>query len=135
MNTTEKKAMEENFRAIWKEAYEAGLAAGKGSNPAPMIVGEAKSFFSNEIDTTKPTYFVSEGCCGFAWIVVRPGNSPFARWATKNKNARPEYGGGTCVYWVGEFNQSMDRKESFAYAFTDVLKKHGIKAYSKSRMD
>jgi hypothetical protein len=125
----------QDFESIWNEAYTAGMAAGMGNKPNPMIVGQEKGLFSGEIDTTKPMYFVADGCCGFAWIVVRPGNCSFANWAKKNKNARREYGGGTCVYYVYEFNQSISRKEAFASAFADVLRKHGIKAYSQSRMD
>lgn len=119
---------------IWDEAYAAGLKAGQDAIPTPMIVGTPTTTFGNDIDHTKKTYYVPDGCCGFAWIVC-PGNNAFIKWCKANKDARSEYGGGTCVYWVFEFNQSMTRKEAFAYAFAGVLNKHGVKAYARSRMD
>ena len=112
------------YSAIWNEAYLAGMEAGNNAIPQTMVVVGGGQ-----------RYEVSEGCCGFAWIVVNPGTNPFARWARQNKQARAEYGGGTCVYWVGEFNQSMTRKEAFADAFAKVLNKYGIPASSRSRMD
>lgn len=114
-----------DYNSIWNEAYQAGIDAGNNAIPTPMTV----------VGGPGERYFVSEGCCGFAWIVVNPGTNPFARWARQNKQARAEYGGGTCVYWVGEFNQSMTRKEAFAEAFANVLNKYGIPASSRSRMD
>lgn len=112
------------FEAIWNEAYEAGMRAGEAAMPHEMVVvGGGKE------------YHVPEGPCGFAWIVVYPGNAPFANWAKKAHDARPEYGGGCCVYWVGEFNQSVERKAAFARAFAEVLRQHGIKAYGQDRLD
>lgn len=123
-----------DYSAIWNEAYQAGLQAGNNAIPTPMVVtGHANPLNDNSPVTER--YFVSEGCCGFAWIVVRPGNCGFAKWAKQNKSARAEYGGGMCVYWVGEFNQSMTRKEAFADAFAAVLNKYGIQSSSRSRMD
>ena len=48
-------------------------------------------------------------------------------------NGRSYYGG--VDIWVGEFNQSMERKEACAAAMARVLNEAGIKAYSMSRMD
>lgn len=122
------------FEAIWNEAVQAGMNAGRGTTPNPMIVQQHK----NMLDDNSPVvqeWFVGEGACGFAWIVVRPGNSSFAKWAKKTKGAKAHYGGGMLVKWVGEFNQSVARKEAYAAAFANVLQKYGIKAYSDSRMD
>lgn len=124
----------EPFSALWAKAEAAGLAAGSGASPTPMVVGEADGL-SNKIKDGAPRYFVPEGACGFAWVVVRPGNSSFARWAKKFKDARPEYGGGTCVKWVREFNQSVERKEAYAHAFAKVLSEAGINASARSRLD
>lgn len=109
------------FAAIWNEAVEAGNAAGKAVNPEPMhIVGYAP---------------IADGVCGFGWVVVYPGNCSFALWAKKNHGADAEYGGGMNVYWVHEFNQSYERKYAFAQAFAEVLRKHGIKAAGRGRLD
>lgn len=124
-----------DFKALFDKAYDAGLAAGKDAIPAPMIVGSPSTPLGNDIDYTKKTYFVSEGCCGFAWITVSPGNCRFANWLKKAKLARKAYGGGVSI-WVNEFGQSMTRKEAFADAFAKVLREGGIeRAYAGSRMD
>lgn len=122
------------FAALYAKAQEAGQAAGNACVPRPMIVGEAKSLFSNEIDYSKPTYFESEGACGFAWVNVRPGNSPFANWLKKNGYARPAYKGGVEI-WISDYNQSIARKEAHAMAMAKVLKDGGIDAYGDSRLD
>lgn len=99
-----------------------------------MIVGSAIGL-SNTIDPSQPIYHVPQGVCGFAWVNIRPGNSSFARWCTKNSKGRPNsYEGGVNV-WVHQFGQSMECKEAYARAFAAVLTEAGIKAYAGSRMD
>ena len=46
----------------------------------------------------------------------------------------PAYGGGFTV-WIGDYNQSLQRKEAHAYAMAAELNAHGIKANGESRMD
>lgn len=141
--------------ALYKRALKAGAKALAKATPTPMIIGEAKNFFSNEIDDSKPTYYVEGGCCGFAWINVKSKNgglkfinSLVKGGFAKKGDARYSAGGGTpsvrfrkdCYYggytfWVKEGGQSMDRKEAFARAFARVLCDSGITAYSNSRMD
>lgn len=126
---------EKQFESIYAEAHEAGMAAGKGITPTPMIVGTPTTLFSNDIDVNKPIYNVPGGVCGFAWITVKPGNSAFAKWMNKKSYSRKDtYYGGVTV-WVSHFGQSMARKEAYADAFAEVLKKYNIKATSMSRMD
>lgn len=124
------------FDAMYSDADEAGMAAVRKLTVVPMIVGTAKDLFSNEIDRTKPVYFVEDGPCGFAWVNIKPGTSAFAKWLVKNQMARKDsYYGGVTV-WVSQFNQSMQKKEAYAYAFAEVLRtKYGFKAYASSRMD
>lgn len=128
--------MTTEFSTLYAKADAAGIAAAKAMTPTPMVVGQAKSFFSNEIDYTKPVEIVNDGVCGFAWINLKPGNSPFANWLKKNKLARKdEYYGGVTI-WVSDYNQSMERKSAYAGAFARVLNEAGYKrAYSMSRMD
>lgn len=133
MNRNEVRKIE--FTKIYDEAHAAGMAAGKGATPTPMIVGTPTNFFSNDIDMSKPVYHVPDGPCGFAWVIIKPGTSAFAKWMNDAGHSRKDhYYGGVCV-WVSGFSQSMARKEAYADAFADVLKKHGIKAVSMSRMD
>lgn len=117
------------YAALVAAAEAAGMAAGNAALPAPMIVTG-----TNGATGAVKHYYVSEGACGFAWIVVRPGTSSFAKWLVANGKARKHYAGGVCV-WVGEFNQSVDRKSAYAYAYAGVLQAAGIKAFADSRLD
>jgi hypothetical protein len=121
------------FEELFNRAREAGLAAGKGHTPTPMVVGQAADLFSNKI-IPGTEEVVHDGVCGFAWIVVRPGNCSFAKWLKASERASPHYYGGVSI-WVSDFNQSMERKERYATAFADVLNAAGIKASAGSRMD
>jgi hypothetical protein len=124
-----------NCNDLYAKADAAGKQAVYSAKVQPMIVGSAKSVFSNEIDYSKPVDFVEDGVCGFAWVNIKPGNSKFANWLKKNKLARSDSYAGGVVVWVSAYNQSMQKKEAYASAFADVLVAEGIKAYSDSRMD
>lgn len=120
---------------LYNAAHEAGLAAGAACTPRPMLVGTPTTPLGNDIDYDKPVDYISEGPCGFAWIVIHPANSRFVNILKKNGIGRKNYGGGWCI-WVSGFNQSMMRKEAYASAFAKVLNDNGIaRAYPDSRMD
>jgi len=136
-----KKAELEKFAALYRKASEAGMAAGKAAQPVPMVVSEVSDpFASYALGVNVPpkaggkSWYVSEGACGFAWVVIRPGNCPFANWLKKHGHAQPAYGGGVQI-WISEHNQSVARKEAHAYAMADVFKEAGINAYADSRLD
>lgn len=115
---------------------------------APMVVSQ----HANPLDDNSPVtqrYFVADGPCGFAWVILKPGNSSFAKWAVAQRKSGksggkankavllpdgPTYGGGV-RFWVSGFNQSMQKKETYAAAFAGVLHASGLNAYSDSRMD
>lgn len=133
--TTKTKERDDVFAALVRQAEEAGYAAALAARPTTMVVGQAKGPFSNEIDYTKKVYFEPEGACGFAWVIVRPGTSAFAKYLKKVGKARPDsYYGGVCV-WVSQFNQSVARKEAYAQAYASVLSNAGVNAYANSRLD
>ena len=74
--------------------------------------------------------------CGFAWVNITPGNCQMANYLKKNGHARKSYDRGVDVWNPGgSCTQSMDIKEAGAGAFAEVLRKHGIKAYARSRAD
>lgn len=123
----------ENYADLVAKAHAAGMVALDAAKPTPMVVGQAKSLFSNEIDYSKKTYYEPDGVCGFAWIHFA-GNTPFGRWAKKSGVAREDYPKGLCV-WVREGDQSMQRKEAYAQAYAKVLTEAGIDCYAASRMD
>lgn len=121
------------FGAIYAEAHAAGIAAANAKVPTPMIVSE----HANPLDDNSPvkkSWFVSQGVCGFAWVVVRPGNSPFANWLKKNHGASKCYTGGV---YAGRspFGQCYEKNVAYCQAFADVLTKHGFKAYAYDRLD
>lgn len=111
-----------DWQAVYNEAHAAGMAAGEAKVPQPMVVVGGGQ-----------TYHVPSGVCGFAWIHF-PGNCSFAKWAKKMNLSSDDYPTGKCI-WVSYFNQSMEQKESYAYAFAAVLCKHGVDARARSRMD
>jgi hypothetical protein len=119
---------------IYLEARHAGIIAGNNAKPIPMGV------FSANVLTGEPIAFidlVSEGVCGFAWIELKaktPMNRKFIAWGKKANILRKSCMGGFTI-WVGDFNQSMTRKEAYARAFASVLKANGIDCYATSRMD
>jgi len=122
-----------NWQTIYNEAHAAGMAAGQSCIPMPMVVEQRANPFDDSSPVVKRYEPVMDGVCGFAWVSMK-GNTAFAKWAKENKLTSPEYPTGVC-FWVGAFNQSMTRKEAYAYAFASVLNKHGITAYAGSRMD
>ena len=113
------KTSPQYFEALYAQADAAGTLAAEDAVPTPMVVGSETQPFSGVIDYTKPTYFVSEGLCGFAWVKFK-GNTAFGRLAKKTGKASKAYGGGLQV-WVSGFGQSVTRKSAYAQAFATVL--------------
>ena len=118
-----------DFQAIHDMAHAAGMKAGTESSPTPMTVYEA-DLVGNPIGKS---WFVPEGACGFAWVRFK-GNTAWGKWAKAQGIATPAYPKGLQV-WVGEFNQSVDRKFAYASAYAKVLCDAGIEAYADSRLD
>lgn len=131
----ERKDRYAKFEQAWKMATEAGRKAAEACTPVPMTVVER----ANPLDDTSPITRryapVMDGVCGFAWIVIRPGNSSFARWVKNNRGARKSYYGGI-EYPIHDYNQSMAKKEAHAWAMANTLRDMlGVEVYSNSRMD
>ena len=127
------KAEERILKELFDKAHEAGMMAVAKANVVPMVVSQ----HANMMDDSSPvekSWYVADGVCGFAWITIRPGTSKAARYAKNYLGARAGYYGGMEI-WVSKFNQSMQKKETYAHAFAEVLQSAGIKAYSGSRMD
>jgi hypothetical protein len=129
------------FEMICAEARAVAVAAVEKLNVVPMIVGQETSLFSNKIDYTKPTYYVADGVCGFAWVNIYPVNKGNTRAGKEERKMLESAGFRKNDYekayqlWISEFNQSMQKKETYARAFAEVLRANGLKAYSGSRMD
>jgi hypothetical protein len=131
----------ETLAAIVEKAKACGKSAVEKLQVIPMIVGQETSLFSNVIDRTKPTYYVAGGVCGFAWVDVYPVNKGNTRAGKEERKILENFGFRKNDYeksyqlWISEFDQSMQKKETYARAFAEVLRANGIKAYSGSRMD
>ena len=123
-----------NYQELYQRAHQAGMEAGNAAAPVPMVVGSPSSPLGNDIDPRQPVYYVADGVCGFAWVHLDKAVGPFVKWLKDSRKGHKAYGKGYDI-WVGEFGQSMQRKESYARAFAAVLREAGIDAYCASRMD
>jgi hypothetical protein len=129
------------IEVIFREADVAGNAAVEKLEVAPMIVGQETSLFSNKIDYSKQTYYVADGVCGFAWVDVYPANKGNTKAGKEERKLLERFGFRKNDYekthqlWVSAYNQSMQKKESYARAFAEVLRANGFKAYAGSRLD
>lgn len=125
-----------DFQKIWDKAWQAGVDAANAAVPTPMVV----TSHSNPLDDGSPvenSWYVPEGVCGFAWVIVKPGNSKFANWLKKHKLARPDHYYGGVNIWISDYGQSYTRKEAHAYAMAKVLSEEtGMeKIWAGSRLD
>jgi hypothetical protein len=120
-----------NVTDLYNQARAAGLLAAQTAQVTPMIVNAHKNPLDANSEITKQ-YFVEDGVCGFASVVVN--NIKFANGLKKMNIGRKNYGGGYCIS-VHDFNQSLTRKEVYARAFAKVLIANGVAAYVDSRMD
>ena len=118
---------------IYQAAQQAGYQAVQAAAIAPMIVQQR----ANPLDDSsrlQREYYVSDGVCGFASVIVKPANCKFAKFLKEKGLGRKHYYGGLSMS-VQDFNQSLQKKEAFAHAFAKVLNDNGITAYTESRMD
>ena len=122
-------------RAIYEMADKAGQEAVERLVVRPMVVSQ----HTNPMVDSSPvarSWFVEDGVCGFAWVNVKPAHSKFAKFLVVSGLARKDTYNGGVTLWVSQYNQSLQKKEAYAYAFAKVLRDNGIeKAYADSRMD
>ena len=118
---------------IYQAAQQAGYEAVQSAAIAPMIVQQR----ANPLDDSsrlQREYYVNDGVCGFASVIVKPANCKFAKFLKEQGLGRKHYYGGMSMS-VRDFNQSLQKKEAYASAFAKVLNDNGITAYTESRMD
>lgn len=118
---------------IYTEAYYAGMEAVRNCTPIPMIINAINNPLDDNSRITKQ-YYVSDGVCGFASVIIKPAKGSFVNYLKANNLGHSHYGGGY-AYYVGVGNQSLTKKEVFAEAFCEVLRKYNINCYVDSRMD
>jgi hypothetical protein len=122
-----------NEQTIYQQAHYNGNVAVEMASVTPMVVQQRENPLNDSSKVVRE-YFVNDGVCGFASVTVKPANSKFAKYLVANGLGRKGYGGGVCMS-IRDFNQSLQKKEAYAYAFASVLNEHGIKAYVESRID
>ena len=122
-----------HIESIYTQAHTAGNAAVTQTTVTPMIVSQQANPLNDNSETIKQ-WVVNDGVCGFASVIVKPANSKFAKFLVANQLARKHYAGGVSMS-IFDFNQSLTKKEAYAYAFAKVLNDNGITAYVDSRMD
>jgi hypothetical protein len=128
------KPTKPDWNAIYTEAVEAGKRAANAAKPIPMVVGSPTTPLGSDIDLSKPTYYVADGVCGFGYLKIKNGGSPFARWCAKNNIGFKGYYGGREI-GSPVMTQSMERNGAAVAAMAEVLTKHGVDCYSYTRID
>jgi len=121
------------IESIYIQAHNAGNNAVTQTTVTPMIVSQ----HANPLDDGSETinqWIVNDGVCGFANVIIKPATSKFAKFLVANQLGRKHYAGGVSMS-IRDFNQSLTKKEAYAYAFAKVLNDNGITAYVDSRMD
>ena len=121
-----------DFAAIYEAADKAGKEAVSKATIKPMVVSAHANMMDDNSDVVE-SYFVADGPCGFASINF-PANTSWARWCKKNNIGSKRIGTGYYI-WVSDYNQSMQKKETYARAFSKVLNDNNIKSYYTSQMD
>jgi len=120
----------ETMLAVRDNAEAAGQLAVSAMSVNPMIVEQPGR-----------SYYVADGVCGFAWVDITPknkGNTTLGKQERKILECagfRKDWTGKKYNLWISGFNQSMQKKEAYAHAYAEVLRKAGLNAYAGSRMD
>lgn len=119
----------DRFEHVYNEANAAGRRAANAHNPRPMGV-------SYRTEDGPRTDIITDGVCGFAWVVIKPGTHPFVRWLKSKGLGHKHYAGGWEI-WIGDYNQSMEKKAAHAGAMALRLREAfpDLRIYSDSRMD
>lgn len=133
----ERTAREVRHQEIITEMSHVAMLAYENAQPTPMVVYETEGLTDIPKEDGK-SWYVSDGPCGFAWIVIKPATCSFARWCAKNDIGHAAYEGGwiipSFVLVPGE-GQSYERKRAAMWAAARVLTTHGIKCRPLARMD
>ena len=124
---------------LFATAHAAGNAAVQTATVTPMIVTQCQNPLDDS-STPVRQYFVEDGVCGFASVVIKPARGKFVALLKKRGIGGAHYYGGYSVSsW--EFapsirqDQSYERACAAARGAVEVLKSYGINAYVDSRID
>lgn len=113
-------------------------------NDLGSIVVEAHAAAKNAGCAFLDKYFEGRdgGACGFGWVLIFDDQGKKIRKNSKLGQALAAYGiehnweGVHQVWRPGAMHcQSVDAQLEAAYAYANVLKEHGFKAFAQSRLD
>jgi hypothetical protein len=111
---------ENDWQKLHELAQQAGNDAVQETVPTPMFLSGGS--------------VIKDGECGSAWVTIPDGRHAFPKWLVKNKHAfraQP----GVRVYANFNSSQSVQINRAYAEAYAHVLKSHGIKCVTDSRLD
>lgn len=120
------------YMSMLDQANLLGRIAGNRHTPTPMNVVQA-DVFGRPLPGAE-VYHVPQGMCGFAWVTIKPGTHPFAKWLKQRGYAHKGYYGGVEIS-IQEYNQSVERKYAHAVAMASYLRDNGIEATAHERLD
>lgn len=112
--------------------------------PTPMIVGHPTHPLGNDVDLSKEHWFVADGVCGFACVVLESGRTGFAQWLKKNELGRKwwsygrEKGVGVSTYprlGFADIGQSFEKNKYVAGRIAAHLRNAGYDAWVDARID
>ena len=118
---------------VWAYANRLAHEAVVGATIVPMTVCEADS--TGEPLKGGQSWFIPDGPCGFAWVVVRPATGRFARWLKSEDIGRYGSYERGIVIWISQYNQSVQKKSIHARKLAETLRSFGINAHAYDRMD
>ena len=121
----ERAEREKRWASLTEAATLAGQVAADLVTPAPIHVSDPR---------TGQSWTGRGGVCGYACVVIRPGNCSYAHWAKKNLGARRAYYGGVSFSVLGS-TQSYEKRNAYATAFAEILRNVNIDAMADGSID
>ena len=121
------------YQVHFRDAEAIGHNAGVSHKPTPIRIYQADIMGKRLSEDS----VIDDGCCGFAWINIKPANKRFAKWLKETERARPDSYYGGITIWIHDHNQSYEKKKKHAEAMASYLqgKFPDIKFRAMSRLD
>ncbi len=107
------------YEAIYQLALVEGTSAADTAIPTPMVLEKWGTIW--------------EGKCGFGWIDLPSGRTPFSKWLSRNDIGYSKRPGRRVLSPLP--TQSIDKHRAFAKGFAGVLLANGIDCSVGSRLD
>jgi hypothetical protein len=137
---------EAKYQRLWDEMKRVSHEAlASATPPTPMVVGSPSTPLGNDVDPNQKMWYVADGVCGFAWVVLDSGRTGFSQWIMKKGYGSKHYqwGGGYkgVSIWLhsregfAETRQSLQLKQQVCGKVAAYLRSEGVSAHYESRID